>query len=88
MGQTKTTETRQVQDPDQVSFRMAKAVAPRAGQSWLDAAKETSTGVGMDITPGAVRTETYERDLNQQERQAQVDAFLASSQPQNQRRYR
>ena len=88
MGQTKTTDTRQVKDPDQVSFRMAKAVAPKAGQSWLDAAKETSTGVGMDITPGGTRTETYERDLNQQEKQAQVDALLASAQPQKQIRYR
>lgn len=88
MGQTKVTDTREVRDPDQVTFRMAQPVAPKAGQSWLDAAKESRTGVEMSVTPGAVRRETYERDLNQQEKQAQVDALLASAQPQNRVRFR
>ena len=88
MGQTKTTDTREVRDPDQVTFRMAQPVAPKPGQSWLDAAKESRTGVAMSVTPGAVRRETYERDLNQQEKRAQLDALLASGQPQNQTRYR
>ena len=70
MGQTRTTELQENIEPEKINYRMAKAVAPRKGQSWLDATKETEAAVGVDRTPEKRWYTAVERDMTSQEKVA------------------
>ncbi len=76
MGQTKTTELQENVKPSETKYRMAKAVAPRQGQSWLDATKETSAGVDVDHTPEQRWFTTRERDSTTEEKVASAIGSL------------
>lgn len=70
MGATKTTELQEHIEPEKVNYRMAKAVAPKQNQSWLDATKETDAGIGVDRTPEKRWLTARERDMTDQEKVA------------------
>ena len=70
MGQTKATELQEHIEPEKVNYRMAKAVAPRSNQSWLDATKETSAGVEVDRTPEKRWYSAIQRDMTSEEKVA------------------
>lgn len=70
MGQSKATELQEHIEPEKVNYRMAKAVAPRSNQSWLDATKETSAGVEVDRTPEKRWYAAVQRDMTAEEKVA------------------
>lgn len=76
MGATKTSEFQEHIEPEKVSYRMAKAVAPKQGQSWLDATKETNAGVDVDRIAEKRWYTARERDMTQEEKVASAIGSL------------
>jgi hypothetical protein len=76
MGQTKATELQEHIEPEKVNYRMARAVAPRSNQSWLDATKETGAGIEVDRTPEKRWYTALERDMTTQEKVASAIGSL------------
>ena len=68
MGQTNKRELQLHIEPEKKSYRMAKAIAPQRGQSFMDAARESSAAVDVDISPEKRWYTEIERDLSPSEK--------------------